>query len=494
MKRIPRSLKITLLVSRIFARKYKEVTDMWRRPALFALALTLVILVVPAARKATGQTSSALFVGMGDSIGEGVQSADANLFTQPFSFLNLIAVRMSAPFPIPLIRTSPVASVSSVLGRSRIDPAVRTFNLAVSGADTESLLNDAATATDVSQIASETDLVLFPWLGSQMQVAEQLRPARVACWIGNNDALGSVLAFDHLDASQLTPVTDFTARFTEIADRLQAMGSAVVFGTIPDVTRIAFLVDRTDLIRFLGSDFGLPADSRTSLEALVLVKLGLANATIFSDPNFVLDANELQTISAHVNALNDVIRNVAAAHGMAVADIHAVFDFVASNPPVVVGVPLTTRFLGGAFSLDGVHPSNIAQAIIANIFIDQFNAHYNTNTPPIDNGTLFFLFLTDPFVDKDGDGRVTGRPGAGLLETLSPLLGFSGDLNDFLPPALSFSASLLQTTGANAAVTETAATKFFNQYQRLTGRDLRKMSRTEQFKALGALFDPGTRK
>ena len=151
--------------------KYKKVRNMWRRPALFALALTLVILVVPAARKATGQTSSALLVGMGDSIGEGVQSDDANLFTQPFSFLNLIAVRMSAPFPIPLISTNPVASVSSVLGRSRIDPTLRTLNLAVSGADTESLLNDAATATDVSQIATETDLVLFPWLGSQMQVA-----------------------------------------------------------------------------------------------------------------------------------------------------------------------------------------------------------------------------------------------------------------------------------------------------------------------------------
>jgi hypothetical protein len=296
------------------------------------------------------------------------------------------------------------------------------------------------------------------------------------------------LAFDHLDASQLTPVTDFTARFTEIADRLQAMGSAVVFGTIPAVTRIAFLVDRADLIRFLGSDFGLPADSRTSLEALVLVKLGLDNGTIFSD------ANELQTISAHVNALNDVILNVAAAHGMAIADIHAVFDFVASNPPVVAGVPLTTRFLGGAFSLDGVHPSNIAQAIIANIFIDQFNAHYNTNTPPIDNGTLFFLFLTDPFIDKDGDGRVAGRPGAGLVETLSLLLGFSGDPNEFLPPALSSSASSLQTTGRNAAVNETAATNFFNEYQRRTGRDLRKMSREEQLKALGAMFGLGTRK
>jgi len=481
-------------VSRIFADNYKGVRNMWRRSALFALALTLVILVVPASRTATGQTSSPLFVGMGDSIGEGVQSADANLFTQGFSFPNLIAWRMSAPFPIPLIRTNPFASLASIQGRPRIDPTVKTLNLAVSGADTESLLNDAATATDVSQITSETDLVLFPRLGSQMQVAEQLRPARVACWIGNNDALGAVLAFDHLDASQLTPVADFMAHFTEIADRLQAMGSKVVFGNIPDVTRIAFLVDSADLIRFLGSDFGLPSDSRTSLIAMVLVMVGLDDGSIFSNPDFVLDAQELQTISAHVNALNDVINDVAAAHGMAVADIHAAFDALAANPPVIAGVPLTNRFLGGVFSLDGVHPSNIMQAIIANIFIDQFNAHYGTNTAPIDDDTLLFLFLTDPFVDKNGDGRVTGRPGAGLVETLSALLGFSGDPNDFGPPALSSSASLLQTTGRRAAMNKTAATNFLNEYQRQTGRDLRKMSRTEQLKWFRELFDSATRK
>jgi hypothetical protein len=181
---------------------------------------------------------------------------------------------------------------------------------------------------------------------------------------------------------------------------------------------------------------------------------------------------------------------------MAVADIHAVFDFVATNPPMIAGVQLTTRFLGGAFSLDGVHPSDIGQALAANFFIDQFNTHYGTNTPPIDNGTMFFLFLTDPFVDKDGDGRVTGRPGAGLLETLSVLLGFSGDLNDFGfgLPVLSSSAPSLKATGQQVAVNGTAATNFFNEYQRQTGSDLRKMSRTEQLNRLGALFDPETRK
>ena len=38
--------------------------------------------------------------------------------------------------------------------------------------------------------------------------------------------------------------------------------------------------------------------------------------------------------------------------------------------------------------------------------------------------------LSDPFVDKDGDNRVRGRVGAGLLETLGPFLGISGDFND----------------------------------------------------------------
>src|SRR5262249_36964017 len=103
-------------------------------------------------------------------------------------------------------------------------------------------------------------------------------------------------------------------------------------------------------------------------------------------------------------------------------------------------------------------------------------------------------FLPDAFGGKAGDGRVPGRPGAGLLETLSVLLGFSGDLIDFRPPALSSSASLLQTTGEQAAVNATAATNFFNEFQRQTGRDLRKMSRTQQLDQLRALFDPRTRK
>ena len=143
----------------------------------------------------------------------------------------------------------------------------------------------------------------------------------------------------------------------------------IFFGTVPDVTRIAFLFDRDDTIRFLGSSFGLPEDGRTALIAVLLVKLGLADPSIFADPNFVLDVAEQQTISQRILNLNAIIQSVATSHGMAVADVHAVFELFGAGPQPAGGIPLSTRHLGGLFSLDGVHPSNNAHAVVANLFI-----------------------------------------------------------------------------------------------------------------------------
>jgi len=448
---------------------------------LRARVACLAVLLLGASTAAASAQSVVPFVGLGDSIGESVQSADASEWTQPWSFLNLIAWRMGAPFPLPLIRTNPFGTVGNTAGRTRIDPSVRTLNLAVSGADAHSLLFDAANAGDVSEINSETDLVLFPWRGSQIQIAEALRPAYVACWIGNNEALGAALAVDHMDASQLTPLPRFAADFEQIAARLQAAGSKVVFGTVPDVTHIAFLLDRQDLVRFLGSDFGLPDGSRTSMAVALIVKLGLADGSVFSNPDFVLDQRELQIISDHVRGLNAIIRSVAAAHGMAVADVHDLFEYIAAFPLTIGNVVLTPRFLGGLFSLDGVHPSNVSQAIVANVFLDRFNQFYGTSFPPIDYATLFAIFFTDPFVDKDGDGRVAGRFGVGLVETLLPFLGLSGDLNDLAP------SSPVATQSSTAI--PPSPIRFLNEYQRRTGRDLRLLSQPEQMRALHDLFD-----
>ena len=431
------------------------------------------------------------FVGLGDSIGEGVQSADANDQTQFFSFLNLIALRMGAPFPIPYIRTSLFGAVGSTDGRSRHDPSVQGLNLAISGADVNSLLFDRANAATAAEIDSETDLVLFPRQASQIEIAESLNPEYVAVWIGNNDALSAALSFDQLNGSQLTPVDQFTSDFTQIADRLQAKGAKVIFGTIPDLTAIGYLLNADDLLRYTGSSHGLPAGSLVGLPTMVMLRLGLANSSTIADPNYVLDPAEQQKVSAHIVALNNVIKSVAAARGMAVVDIHAIYDVLRSQTTVIAGVPLTSRFLGGLFSLDGVHPSNMGHALSAFFFIEELNRHYNAGIPQWDGGSLFWFLLNDPHIDKDGDGRVQGRFGAGLLELIMSILGFSGDPSDVWSPeaAAASAATESPTLSARSAPASPArAQQALDEYHRRTGRDLRTMSREERARAMTDLF------
>jgi hypothetical protein len=455
------------------------------RLALIPCVLITILALAPAHAAA----QPPLLVGLGDSLGEGVQSGDASASTQPWSLYNIVAWRMGAAFPLPLVRTTPFAGAGSTSGRTRIDPSVRSRNLAVSGATVHTLLYDAATAVTVSDIDRETELMLFPRLGSQIEVAEALRPQYVLSWIGNNDALGAVLDFNHLDATQLTPVDTFTADFTQLTQRLQAIGAKAVFGTIPDITSIGYLLNRQDLVRFLGSAYGLPASNLTTLSAMVMVRLGLASSSIFADPAYSLDPVEQAAISDHIDLLNEVIRTTVAGHGMALVDTHAIFDYYTRNTLTLFGAPLTTRFLGGWFSLDGVHPSNIGQTVAAMFFIDALNRRYGTAIPQIDANSLFVVANTDPFIDKDRDGRVTGRPNAGLLETVLGLLGISGDSNDGSLSPFAPSGVTPGTAPALSAGTSTArATAALDGYERLTGRDLRAMSWSERIDAIRQMF------
>lgn len=447
------------------------------------MALLCVLFSLPASAQPVP------FAGLGDSIGEGVQSADANQATQGYSFINLIGWQMGTDLSLPFIRTGWFGAVGSTDGRSRVNAATRSRNLAVSGADAASILRDAATALTTAEIDTETELVLFPETGSQIEIAERLRPAVVACWIGNNDALGAALAYDELNATQLTPVAEFTADFTELVQRLDALGTKAVFGTIPDITGIGFLLNRHDLIRFLGSDHGLPEGHLTSVPAMFYVKLGLQSPAIFSNPNFVLDPTEQAIISNHVAALNNVIRTTVTAHGMALADTHAIFQFLSLGPFDFFGRTLTTRFLGGIFSLDGVHPSNTGHTLAAYFFIDALNQHYGLGIPQID-GSIFQWFVhSDPHIDHDGDGRVQGRFGQGLLETMMSILSISGDSNESTA-ALAGTAkpeTAAPTTQSIAADTA-AASLALDEYARRTGRDLRKLSPKDRRAAMRALF------
>jgi lysophospholipase L1-like esterase len=370
---------------------------------------------------------------MGDSSSEGVQSADASYRTQPFTYLNWLAFKMRTRFPLPKIVSGPFSWVGQTEGRFRLDPAVEGLNLAVSGADADDLLNRRADATSLDAIDSETDLVLFPRLGSQMEIVESLDPRFVVCWIGANDALGAATSWERLDASQLTSVEDFERRFREIGERFRDLSTRVVFLNVPDVLSIAFVVDRGDLIHFLGTAGGLPPGHRTSLPLMLLLKLGLADPALLQDPDYVLDPIELETISERIEAFNAIIDDVASSLGAPVLDVHGILEAIVENPPSILGIPLGRRLTRGMFSLDGVHPSSLTHAILADQTIALMNRHYATGIPRLSNLELLSVFLYEPHLDKDGDLRVAGRPLAGLLETLGPILGLSGDGDDLHP-------------------------------------------------------------
>jgi len=174
-----------------------------------------------------------VLVGMGDSIGEGVQGGDAAWQTQVFSYLNWVNFQMGADLTLPFIQTSLFGIVGNTTDRFRIFPNTVNTNVAVSGATVNSLLNDRANALAPENIDSETDLVLFPGQLSQIEYVESDPPQIVICWIGNNDVLSAAISFGNMNASQLTPVASFESDYISLVDRLGALatsnGTKVIF-------------------------------------------------------------------------------------------------------------------------------------------------------------------------------------------------------------------------------------------------------------------------
>lgn len=390
----------------------------------------LILLMMPAVAPA----KVPLLV-VGDSISEGVQSFDANIRTQPNTYGVLLAQQMGVALELPLIRSGPRGMVGDTAHRSRLRPYLSGTNLAVSGADVTTILAEQAAALSVAEITTETELVLFPRTGSQIEVAESLGAELALCWIGNNDVLGAAIAYDQMDASQLTSVADFQTRYSEIVQRLDAVSDHLVVLNIPNVTDIGFLMDRNDLIYFLGSDFGLPEGSYTSMMVMLMIRLGIDDGSLMADPNYVLDTAEIALIQARLTEFNQIIAATAAAVGAPLVDVNKIFADAVTNPYQFYGITLSRRLLGGLFSLDGVHPSNIAHAIVTNELIALLNTSFGMTLTPLSQSSLDQIFLADPFVDKDGDGLVTGRRYAGVLETLGPALGLSGDRDDAVPQA-----------------------------------------------------------
>ena len=93
---------------------------------------------------------------------------------------------------------------------------------------------------------------------------------------------------------------------------------------------------------------------------------------------------EIQTATIHYN---ETIAAAATANNLAIVDAKAIMDQLVNGGVRFGNYHMAAGYLtGGAFSLDGVHPSARGYALIANKFLEAINAKYGATLKPVDLG------------------------------------------------------------------------------------------------------------
>src|SRR5207302_926840 len=126
--------------------------------------------------------------------------------------------------------------------------------------------------------------------------------------------------------------------------------------------------------------------NQTGLSEIPLILGGKQKGPI--DDAGVLTAAEVVTVQSQVTAFNQVIATQAQAANATLVDINALFKQVSTSGLTINGYTGTTTFLGGFFSLDGIHPTNTGYAVVANKFIDTMNTAIITKIPDVALGPV----------------------------------------------------------------------------------------------------------
>jgi len=213
-------------------------------------------------------------------------------------------------------------------------------------------------------------------------------------------------------------VADFKQAYSELLDRLEATGATLVVANVPDVTVIPFLTPAEEVTAEVAAQTGLPASVVGALlgigpgdfvtpDAFGLIPGILASTLPGPLPgNVVLDAGEVAQIRAATAAYNAIIAAEPKKRDAALVDIHGFLNRVKADGLVVGERRLTIGFLGGLFSLDGIHPTNTGYALIANKFIHALNGHFAAGIPRVD---VRQVMRDDPLVPPG-----VGEPAAAL--------------------------------------------------------------------------------
>lgn len=113
-------------------------------------------------------------------------------------------------------------------------------------------------------------------------------------------------------------------------------------------------------------------------------QLSVNGITFPLEDKWVLTPAEQAEVLSATTAFNQTIKTVADANGLAFVDVNSILDQVATTGVNFDEFSLNARLVfGGAFSLDGIHPTARGNAYIANKFLEAINAKFGSNLPPV---------------------------------------------------------------------------------------------------------------
>ena len=370
-----------------------------------------------AQQKNVGNFTTTVF--LGDSLTAGYQSGSLLDTQQVHGWANLVATQANFGITLPLIAypgapnvmqlvsvgPPPVITTAPGVTTGRDNFATQPTDLAVPGAFVNDIANTVPLANPTPGQQQINQLVLgFPGLGygqdfSQAGFAIKAQPTTIFLWAGNNDALIAALTGT---PSSMTSTANFTTQYTALIQLLTTMTPAhLVIGNIPDVTLVPYLQPAALVLAEYSAATHLPVATLSALFGIspgdyVTIDSGLSQiAAILAGTQKgpitdagVLTAAEVMTVKAQVTAYNQVIAQQAQSVGATLVDTNALFTQIAASGVTINGFTGTTSFLGGLFSLDGIHPSNTGYAIVANKFIDTMNTSISTKIADVPLGPV----------------------------------------------------------------------------------------------------------
>ncbi len=123
---------------------------------------------------------------------------------------------------------------------------------------------------------------------------------------------------------------------------------------------------------------------------------GVIGVTIPLGDQFVLAKSEQVRITTATTAYNATIQALAGAKGLAYVDAKSALARLATGGIPYDGGILTSQFVtGGAFSLDGVHPTPRGYAYTANMIIKAINDTYDATIPMVHIGNYATITLAN---------------------------------------------------------------------------------------------------